>query len=127
MTGGSAVIPPGLTSLLALLVRRRRRRLELLLDAAHVGRGLNELLEEPPLALTGRAAERGRLLVGHVEHDRLRAGDQGLVCLVDCVGVHRRTEVVVARRKPADLRPCSGGWGGGEELHERPDRRRVAE
>src|SRR4030088_439257 len=86
-TGGSAVIPPALNALLPLLVRRHRGRLELLLDAAHVRRLLQEGLEEPPLALTGRAAERGRLLVGHVEHHRRRVGDCSLVRLVDRVGV----------------------------------------
>src|SRR5947209_3466684 len=70
-TGGSAVIPPALKCLLALLVCGRCRRLELLLDARDVGRLLQELLEEPPLALTGRTAEGRRLQVRHVEDDRL--------------------------------------------------------
>src|SRR5437588_11185969 len=126
-TGGSAVIPPALTSLLALLVRRYRGGLQLLLDAADVARALQALLEEPPLTLTVRAAERRRLLVRHVEYDRLRAGDRGLVCLVDRVGVDRRAELVVARGESADLRPRRRRRGGAEELHERLDCRSVAE
>src|SRR5436309_7391008 len=69
-TGGSTATPPALKALLALLVGRCRCRLELLLDAGHVTRALQEVLEDPPLALAGGGAERRRLLVGHVEHDR---------------------------------------------------------
>src|SRR5690348_796084 len=70
-TGGPAVIPPALTRLL-LLVRRRRGRFELLLDPGDVLRALQELLEQTPLPLARRRAECRRLVVGHVEDDRLR-------------------------------------------------------
>src|ERR1700733_8121535 len=76
-TGGSAVIPPALIELLlALLVCGCSSGLELFLDAGHVARRLQEVLEDPPLALTGGGAEGRRLLVRHVEHDGLRAADR---------------------------------------------------
>src|SRR4051812_10367853 len=78
-TGGSAVIPPALiASLLALLVRGSCSRFELLLDAGDVLGVLQEVLEDSPLALSGSCAEGRRLLVGHVEHDRLRGRDRSL-------------------------------------------------
>src|SRR4029079_17896589 len=88
-TGGSAVIPPALKRpvLLALLVGRGRGCLQLLLDARDVLRVPEELLEQPPLALPCRAAERRRLLVRHVEHDGLRGSDQGLASAGYRVGV----------------------------------------
>src|SRR4051794_23386806 len=94
-TGGSAVIPP-LTSLLAALVRGTCRGLELLLDSGHVLRVLEELLEQPPLTLSGRRAKRRRLVVGHVEDDRLRCQERRLDGLRDRIGIHARGHVVVA-------------------------------
>src|SRR6266568_4522098 len=126
-TGGSAVIPPALTSLLALLVRLRRRGFELLCDAARVTGGLEEVLEEPPLALGGGPAEGRRLLVGHVEDDRLRGLDRPLGGLRDRVRVDAGRHVVIAGAEAARLRPRLGGRRRGEVLHERLDRRRVTE
>src|SRR5207244_3269370 len=59
------------------LVGFGRRRLELLGDRGHVARVLQELLEDRPLTLTDGAAERRRLLIGHVEL-RHRRGCQRL-------------------------------------------------
>src|SRR5439155_21138204 len=75
VTGGSAVIV--LLTRLLLLGRLRRRRLQRAGDAVHVLRTLEEVLEDLPLALTRRAAERDRLEVGHVEANGLR-GDEPL-------------------------------------------------
>src|SRR5258708_3487028 len=99
-TGGSAVIPPALTSLLALLVGRRCGRFQLLLDPTDVLRVPEELLEQAPLALAGGAAERRRLLVGHVEHDRLRGRDRSLAQLRDGVRVDAGGHVLVAGAEP---------------------------
>src|SRR6266536_5461202 len=126
-TGGSAVIPPALNSLLPLLVRGRRCSLELLRDSVHVARLLEEVLEQLPLALAGCPAERGRLLVGHVEHDRLCGLDRCLGRLRDRVRIDARRHVVVAGPEAARLRPRLRSRGGGEELHEGPDGRSVAE
>src|SRR5438270_12429540 len=126
--GGSAVTPPALTALLlALLVRRGSRSLELLLDAAHVLRALEEFLEDPPLALAGGGAERRRLLVGHVEHDRLRGAERRFGRPRDGVRIDARRHVVVAGSESADLRPHVRGLRRREELHERLDRWGVAE
>src|SRR3954452_21212531 len=126
-TGGSTAIPPSATRLLALLVGRRGGLLELALDAADVLRVPQELLEDAPLALARRRTERRRLQVGHVEHHCLRAPDRLLVRAVDCVRKGARVQVPVAGREPAVLRPRRRRCRGGEELHERPDRRRVSE
>ena len=45
-------------------------------------RVLEELLEDPPLALARRRAERGGLVVGHVERDRRRPGSGASVAPV---------------------------------------------
>src|SRR5438105_6170901 len=120
--GGSAVTPPALTALLlALLVRRGGRSLELLLDAAHVLRALEELLEDPPLALAGGGAERRRLLVGHVEHDRLRGAERRFRRLRDRVRIDARRHVLVAGAEAPELRPGLCGRSGCKELHERHD------
>src|SRR5579863_3137378 len=88
-TGGSTVmIPPELTDLLGALVGRGCRRLQLLGDPGGVARVLEEALEQPPLALAGGGAERGRLLVGHVEDDVLGRPHRLLVGAVDGVRVH---------------------------------------
>src|SRR5581483_4414268 len=128
-TGGSAVIIPPLTRslLLALLVGRSSGRLELLLDARDVLRVAQELLEQAPLTLTGRTAERRRLLVGHVEDHRLRGEDRRLARLRDRVRIDARRHVLVARAEAALLRPDLGGLRGGEVLHERLDRLIVTE
>src|SRR6476659_614264 len=128
-TSGSAVMVPELTSyaLLALLVRRRRGRLQLLLDSRHVRRVLQVLLEEPPLALARGRAERGRLLVGHVEDHVLRRRDRRGGCPRRRVRVDARRHVLVAGGEAALGRPRSRGGGGREELHERLDRRGVTE
>src|SRR5579859_1267847 len=120
-TGGSAVIPPALTLLLALLVGRRRGRFELLLDAADVLRVPEELLEQAPLALAGGAAERRRLLVGHVEHDRLGRRDRSLAQLRDGVRVDAGGDVLVAGAESTLLRPHPCGRRGREIVHERTD------
>src|SRR5262249_19795164 len=75
-TGGSAVSRAELTFL--LLVRGRGRGLELLLDSCDVLGVLQELLEQPPLALAGRRAEGRGLVVGHVEDDRLGVQERNL-------------------------------------------------
>src|SRR5205085_810751 len=75
-TGGSTLIPPTPNSL--LLVRGGGRGFELLLDARDVLRVLQEVLEQPPLALARGGAECRRLLVGHVEDDVLRLSDRSL-------------------------------------------------
>src|SRR5437763_7472256 len=126
-TGGSAVIPPALTFLLARLVRRCGGRLELRCDALHVAGRLEEVLEDPPLALTGSRAERRRLLVRHVEHDGLRTPDRSLRRTRDRVRIDARRNVLVARPEAPLLRPDLGRLRGGEVLHERLDRGRVAE
>src|SRR5438105_7940666 len=77
-TGGSAVIPPALKSLLALLVGRHCGRFELRGDALCVVGRLEEILEDSPLALAGGRPEGRRLLVGHVEDDGLRRADRSL-------------------------------------------------
>src|SRR5581483_1383674 len=112
-TGGSAVIPPTPNEL--LLVRGLRRRFELRLDAGDVARVLEELLEQPPLTLARRRSERRRLVVGHVEHDRLRRQDRGLARAGDRVGIDARRHVVVAGPEPALLRPRLGGLRRREE------------
>src|SRR5260221_2582315 len=127
-TGGSAVIPPALTeSLLALLVRRCCGCFELLLDAGDVLGVLQEVLEETPLALCSSRAEGRRLLVRHVEDDRLRGRDRSLGRLRDRVRVDARRDVLVARAEAALLRPRLGRRRGREEVDERADRPRVAE
>src|SRR6266849_3795563 len=98
-TGGSAVIPPALTeSLLALLVRRCCGCFELRLDAGDVLGVLQEVLEEAPLALCGSRAEGRRLLVRHVEHDRLRRRDRSLGRLRDRIRVDARRDVLEGDR-----------------------------
>src|SRR5216684_5428401 len=126
-TGGSAVIPPALTFLFALLVRRCRSRFQLLLDAADVLRVPKELLEQAPFALTGGTAERRRLLVGHVEDDRLRRRDRSLAQFGDGVRVDAGRHVLVAGAEPTLLRPHLRGRRGREIVHERSDRRSVTE
>src|SRR5438874_196642 len=126
-TGGSTATPPALNALLALLVGRCRGGLELLLDPGDVLRVPQEGLEDPPLALSGGGAERRRLLVRHVEHDRLRLPDRGLGRPGDRIRVDARRDVLVARAEAALLRPRLGGGSGGEELDECLDRRGVAE
>src|SRR5215471_21563780 len=89
-TGGSAVIPPELTS---LLVRGGCRRFELLLDARHVLRVLEELLEQAPHALARGRAEGRRLVVGQVEDDRLRVQQGHLGRAGDRIRVDTRRNV----------------------------------
>src|SRR5689334_21205564 len=123
-TGGSAVTPAVGTPLLRLLVRGGRGRLQLLLDPGDVLRVLQEVLEDPPLALAGRGAERRRLLVRHVEDDLLRLDDRRFGRAGDRIRVDARRDVLVARPEAALLRPGLGGLRGGEEVHERADRGR---
>src|SRR5215831_9399478 len=125
--GGSAVTPPTVTLLLGLLVRLRGGRLQLLCDPLHVLGVLEEVLEQAPLALAGGRAERGRLVVGHVEHNRLRLLHRHGGRARDRVGEHTRAHVVVARRESARLRPRGGGLRGGEERLECGDGRIRAE
>src|SRR3954468_13407796 len=128
-TGGSAVIapPPLIASLLALLVRRCCGRFELLLDAGDVLGVLHEVLEEAPLALRSGRAEGRRLLVRHVEDNRLRGRDRSLGRLRDRVRVDARRDVLVARAEATLLRPRLGRGRGREEVDEGADRGRVAE
>src|SRR5262245_23436401 len=103
-----------LKRLLALLVGRRRRGLELLLDPADVARLSQEVLEEPPLALSDGGAERGRLLVGHVEGDVLRLRDRGRGRACRRIRVDARRQPRVAAREAALLRPDGRGLRRGE-------------
>src|SRR3954470_17527689 len=82
-TGGSAVMPLMPSAHLvspprspSLLERLRGRRLERLLRARDVARVLQEVLQDLPLALTDRRAERCRGEVGHVEPERLGVGQR---------------------------------------------------
>src|SRR5437773_1908358 len=127
-TGGSAVIPPALMSrLLPCLVRRGGCCLELRGDARRVARRLEEVLEQSPLARAGGRAERRRLLVRHVEHDGLRGADRCFRGAGDRIRIDARRDVLVAGPEAALLRPDLRGRRGGEVLHERLDRRGVAE
>src|ERR1700750_733934 len=124
-TGGSAVMPPALNGL--LLVGRLRGCLQLLLDALDVAGLLQELLEQPPLALTRGRAERRRLVVGHVEGDRLRRQQWSFRRPGDRVRIALRGHVVIPRAEAALLRPDCGGLRRREVLDERADGRRIAE
>src|SRR6266404_2184903 len=127
-TGGSAVIPPAvIESLLPCLVRRGGGRHELGGDAGHVAGRLEEVLEQAPFARAGGCAEGRRLQVGHIEHDRLRGADRSLRRPRDRVRIDARGNVLVTGPEATLLRPDLSGGRCREVLHERLDRRVVAE
>jgi len=72
-------------------------------------------------------AERAGLLVGHVEHGRLRPGERRFRCTRDRVGIGGRRHVQIARSEASELGPDLGRLRRREVLHERPDRGRVPE
>ena len=92
-----------------------------------VGRGLQEVLEDLELALADRCAERGRLEVGQVEHERLRLADRGRRGAGDRVRICRRRHRLRRCRVSATLRPDRLRCAGREVADERPVGRVVLE
>src|SRR5438093_12113025 len=125
--GSTEMLAPPLTALLLLLVRGCRRLLERSRDAVHVVRALEEVLEDLPLALSGRPPERDRLEVRQVEPLGLRRDEPFRRCPLEWVAVRAQRDVVVGRREPALLDPDQRRLRRGQVFHEGLDRRVVAE
>src|SRR5262245_21776450 len=80
-----------------LLVRSRRRLLELRGGPVDVRRVLEEVLEEEPLALPGRAAECRRLQIREVETRDLRPRELDRRLALERIGVRARRDALVRR------------------------------
>src|SRR5438270_10649356 len=112
LTGGSAVmLAPPLTDLLERLGRRRFERGG---RAVHVLRVLQEVLEDLPLTLPGRCAERCRLEIGQVEPGVLRLSDRGRRGTRQGIAVRAQRHLLVRRGEAAALGPDGRGLGRGE-------------
>src|SRR5947199_1658237 len=90
------------------LVGLRGRRLELLRDAVHVARVLQEVLEDLELALADRGPEGGRLEIREVEARRLRLLERLCDRALGRVGIGAERHVLVERAETPALGPDLG-------------------
>src|SRR5215210_4189622 len=104
--GGSALMLGVLTYV--LLVGRRGSLLELRGRAVDVGRVLEEVLQDLPLALAGRAAEGRRGQIRHVEAEDLGLRERRRRRARHRVRVRTRGHALVRRREAAALGPDRG-------------------
>src|SRR3954452_20280487 len=126
--GNSTLTPVLLTTpappLLRGLERRRGRLLELLGDAVHVVRVLEEVLQQREERV---AAEGARHQVGHVEAEGLRVRERRRRLLEELVRIELGVDVLVRRREAALLDPDLGRLRRRQVLDQGPRGRVVLE
>ena len=124
MTGGSAAMPPLLRSLAYFLYAFAAAVSSVCGDAVDVPRVLQEVLEDLPLALAGRAAERRRLEVGHVEPERSSPCASAVaVVRVSASGYALGDTLLFGDEKPPRFAQIVAASRRREVLDERADRR----